>query len=381
MESGTHSRSKNKKWWIAAALLIVCLLLINPMLHAIFAVRLALSLQALAAGNTDPITGVQETKVQRRMGDRDLEALIYYPTTSPATSAIVLAAGLSEQGCHHPRLIALSKLLANKGLMVITPDIREFREFDISPKAIDQIRFWHKQVPSLEGGGKVKTIGLAGISFSGTIAILAAAKPEIRDNVGFIVSIGPYSSLIRCTRGWFAAGPITVSGDHYPTRFYAKWIVMRSALNMIKAERDRAFIDGALKDLLLQKKVPLAPADLTPEAARWYALAIMRENQSDPELSQDIERYLVEHVYPQLNPENAVKTLRCPVFLIHGAYDDLIPPEESIELHHRLFRSYLMISPFLTHTHPTDKQLSRGQKIRAAMDALVFSYHLAQAIQ
>jgi pimeloyl-ACP methyl ester carboxylesterase len=381
MESGTYSKSKSRKWWITAALFLVCLLLINPMSHALFAVRLALSLQKMAAGNTDPIPGVREAKAQRRMGDRDLEALIYYPTKSPATSAIVLAAGLSEQGCRHPRLIALSKLLASTGLLVVTPDIKEFREFDISPKAIDQILFWHKQVPTLEGSGDAKKIGLAGISFSGTIAMLAAAKPEIRDSVGFIVSIGPYSSLIRCTRNWFAAGPITVTGDYHPTRFYAKWIIMRAALEMITVERDRIFLDSVLNDLLLQKKAPPAPIDLTPEGARWYALATMKENQSDPELSNRIERHLVGRVYPLLNAENAVKTLRCPVFLIHGAYDDLIPPEESIELHQRLARSYLLISPFLTHTHPTDKQLSRGQKIKAAVDALAFSYHLAQIIQ
>jgi pimeloyl-ACP methyl ester carboxylesterase len=381
MESGTYSKSKRRKWWIAAALLIVCLLLIHPMQHALFAVRLAVSLQKMAAGNADSIAGVQEAKVRHRMGDRDLDALVYYPTQSPATSAIVLAAGLSEQGCHHPRLIALSKLLAGKGVLVVTPDIMEFRKFDISPKAIDQILFWHKQIPTLEGSRNVKKTGLAGISFSGTIAMLAAARPEIRDSVGFIVAIGPYSSLIRCTKNWFAAGPITVTGDYHPTRFYAKWIVMRAALEMIKAERDRVFLDGVLNDLLLQKKVPPAPADLTPEGARWYALATMRENQSDPELSDSIERHLVGRVYPLLSSENAIKTLRCPVFLIHGAYDDLIPPEESIELHQNLARSYLLISPFLTHTHPTDKRLSFGQKIRAAVDALAFSYHLSKVIQ
>jgi pimeloyl-ACP methyl ester carboxylesterase len=374
-------KNKRRRWGLAAGLLIICILLVQPLMHAVFAVRLALSLQKLALGSAEQFPGVKEAKLRRRMGTQDYDALLYYPAKSPATSAMVLVAGLSELGCYHPRLVALSRLLADQGMLVVTPDIREFREFQISPGPMNQILFWHKQVPGLEGGGKVQTTGLAGISFSGTLALIAAAKPEVRDHVGFVVAIGPYSNLLRCTRGWFAAGPITVSGDYYPTRFYAKWIVMLAALGMLESDSDRLFLHGVLDNLLLQKKVPPPAADLTPEGARWYALATMKENQTDAELFRKIEQHLVTNIYPQLDPEEALRSLRCPAFFIHGAYDDLIPPEESIELHRRVSRSYLLMSPFLTHTHPTDKPLSWRQKAKAALDTLAFSYHLSTVIR
>jgi pimeloyl-ACP methyl ester carboxylesterase len=381
MESGKRFNGKVRKWGMAAGLLILVFLMVYPVSHAVFAVQLALSLQKLAAGTDNRVEGVRETQVQRRLAGRDLDALLYYPEQSPPDSAIILVAGLSELGCRHPRLVALSRLLAEKGLLVVTPDIREFREFKISPEPISQMLFWHSQIPALEGGAQVKTIGFAGISFSGTLAMIAAAKPEIRDKVGFLVAIGPYSNLLRCTRGWFAAGPITVTGNYYPTRFYARWIGMLAAVDMVQSASDRLFLDRALHSLLLQKELPPAPVDLTAEGARWHALATMKENQSDPELSQSIEDYLVAHIYPQLDPENAVKSLQCPAFFIHGAYDDLIPAEESMELHRRVSDSHLLISPFLTHTHPTDKPLSLWQKTRAAVDTLVFSYSLSRAIR
>jgi len=59
----------------------------------------------------------------------------------------------------------------------------------------------------------------------------------------------------------------------------------------------------------------------------------------------------------------------------------LIPAEESIELHRRVSDSHLLISPFLTHTHPTDKPLSLWQKARAAVDTIGFSYSLSRAIR
>jgi pimeloyl-ACP methyl ester carboxylesterase len=369
------------KWELAGLLLIVCALLVNPLLNAVFAVRLALSLQTLASGSTEQPSSLREIKIRRRVGAQNYDALLYFPAKSPATSAIVLVPGLSELGCYHPRFIALSRLLADKGLLVITPDIREFRAFQITAEPISQILFWYDQAQKLEGGEKVRATGVAGISFSGTLALIAAARPEIRDKVGFAVAIGPYCNLIRCARGWFAAGPVTAAGDSYPTRFYARWIVMLSALDMIESERDRLFLRSVLENLLLQKTVPPARANLTSEGMRWYALATGRETQSDPGLSREIEQYLVSCIYPQVDPEPALATLRCPVFLIHGAYDDLIPPEESLELHRRIPHSYLLISPFLTHTHPTGKQLSWTQKVAAALDTFVFSYQLSKVIR
>jgi pimeloyl-ACP methyl ester carboxylesterase len=375
------SGRKIRKWGIAAGVLIICALLVNPISHLAFSVQLALSMQKMASGANEQNLAIREATIHRQMGTQSYDALLYYPEKSRATKAIILVAGLSELGCRHPRLIAFSRLLANKGLLVITPDIREFRDFRITAEPIDQILFWYNQVSRLEGGEKVQSTGLAGISFSGTLALMAAARPEIRNSVGFVACIGPYSSLIRCTQGWFSAGPVTVQGNHYPTRFYARWIVMLAALNMLPSENDRRFLHEVLDDLLLQKDTPPAAPDLTPAGMRWYALATMREDQSDTELSRQIEDYLISSIYPQLDPESSLGNLRCPAFLLHGAYDDLISPGESIELHQKIPNSYLLISPFLTHTHPTDMQLSWKQKARAALETLRFCYRFSKVIK
>jgi pimeloyl-ACP methyl ester carboxylesterase len=275
--------------------------------------------------------------------------------------------------------MALARTLAGKGLLVITPDIREFREFKIAASPIDQMLFWHKQVPTLEGGGEIKKTGLAGISYSGTLALMAAARPEIRNQAAFVVAIGPYYSLRRCAKEWFAAGSPS-EGNGYPTRFYAKWIVMSAALDMLEKPSDRQYLHQALKALLLQKTIPPANSTLTPEGARWYALATMHPGQSDEQLSAKIEDYLTQRIYAQLDPRKSLSDLKCPAFLIHGAHDNLIPPRESQEIHQQTKNSFLLVSPFLTHTHLTDNKLSRKQMLSAAWATLAFCYQLARAI-
>jgi pimeloyl-ACP methyl ester carboxylesterase len=375
------SGMKRWKWGLVAGLLAAGLLLWDPLSHMVFSVRLALSMQKLASGASVQGLAVKESKIRRQSGAQSYEALIYRPAKTSAKSAVVLVAGISELGCYHPRLVALSRLLADKGLLVITPDIQAFRDFQISAKPIDQILFWHSQAAKLEETEKIQKVGLAGVSYSGTLTLIAAARPEIRDRVGFVLGIGSYCNLVRCARDWFAAGTAIEGNGYYPTRFYAKWVVMLAALDMVAASGDRTFLHGVFDTLLLQQKAPPAASDLTPEGLRWYRLATMPAGGSDPELAQKIEDYLVSCMYTQLDPKDAIGRLRCPVFLIHGAYDDLIPPGESLELHREIPHSRLLISPFLTHTHPTDSPLSLKQKTRAILETLAFCYQFSRAIK
>jgi pimeloyl-ACP methyl ester carboxylesterase len=369
-----------RKAIIILVIVAAAVLLRVPLKHLSFSIRLALSMQRLASGAAKQNLDVIETSAYRRDGTQDYEALCYRPAKSHATSALILVAGISELGCRHPMLVALARMLADKGLFVITPDIKELREFKISSKPIDQILFWHRQVSSMQGAERIRKIGFAGISFSATLALMAAARPEVRDTAGFAAGIGSYYNLARCAKGWFAAGSAAAENNRYPTRFYAKWIIMLAALDMVAASSDRIFLHEVLGNLLLERKVPPAGASLSVEGLRWYRMATMPAGQSDPDLALEIEDYLTSRIYSQLDPKDTLMQLRCPVFLIHGAYDDLIPPQESTELHQRVTHSYLLISPFLTHTHPSSASLSLGQKIRAAFDTLVFCYRFSRAI-
>jgi pimeloyl-ACP methyl ester carboxylesterase len=373
---------KKSVWVIAIIVLASAAIAYVPLANLAFAVRLAWIARSLAQGSPGDDLHIQQTKVQRRMGTLDVDALTYRTGGSEPKRALVLVAGISELGCYHPQLTALSRQLAERGFLVVTPDIPVFRRLQISAEPIDQIAFWYRQVPTLEGGRQVGQIGLAGISFSATLSLIAAARPEIRNDVAFCLGIGPYYDLQRCFQGWFASGPVTMGEGYYPTRFYAKWLVMKAALNMLSAARDRQFLRNVLLDLLLQKQVPPADPDLTPEGLRWYRLAIMREDQSDEELSRAIYDYLAPILFRQLQPTKAAVEVRCPVFLLHGAYDDLIPPEESREMQQHIIGApcYLLVSPFLTHTQPFNRPFTWSKKVEALKDSLAFFYRFARTV-
>ncbi len=156
---------------------------------------------------------------------------------------------------------------------------------------------------------------------------------------------------------------------------------MLAALDIVRNESERAFLHALLVDLLLQRNLPPAPPQLTPEAERFYRLATMREDQEDPELARSIEAYLKPLLYDQITPHLAATEVRCPVFLVHGSEDDLIPPSESRRLCERVkSRCFLLISPFLTHTHPNEKSMTMREKIGAVFDMFRFFYSFAGTV-
>lgn len=375
-------RGKRRRWLIAAVLSGLALAALFPFTRLVTTIRLLAVVRRVAAGEIGRSPAVKEDTIIRRLGASKRVGIVYRPADSNPRSAVILVHGVSELGCYHPRLVSLSRALAGAGYMVLTPDITLFREFRIYPPPLDEISFWLKEVHNVDGGRELRRVGLAGISFSGTLSLIAASQPQNRDAAAYVVGIGSFDDLIRCSAGWFAAGPVTVGEGYCPTRFYAKWIMMLAAVDMLEAIEDREFIQVVLRNLLLQKEVPSNPGSMTEEGRRWCRLALMREDQEDPALARRIERHVSAVLYPGLATQRPAAEIRCPVFLAHGAYDDLVPPEESRRLREKIVqaRSYLVISPFLTHTHPREKSLNWRQQVGAALDLFGFFYALSGAM-
>lgn len=375
------ARRGARKYLLAAALLVSVLAALGPAADVAVTLRLLRGLDALARGRPAQGSPVVETRIRRTMAGREVEAVLYRPLASPAGRGVVLVPGVSELGCNHPRLAALARILAGNGFLVVTPDIPSLREFRIEPEAVETISFWHAQIRSLEGGGRVASSGLAGISFSGTLALIAAAKAGNDHPPAFVLAVGAYSDLARCIRWWFEPGPVTVAPGAYPTRYYGRWVAMLAALDLLPEGNDRRYLAQLLRSLLLQKEAPPESGRIGGEAARWRRFACAREDEGDPQLARQILEHLLARDAARLSPDRAAAEIACPVFLAHGAYDDLIPPAESLDLERKILRApcRLIISPFLTHTHPAEREPGGWEKARASLRMSLFLYRLVRA--
>lgn len=375
--------SGRKKFAVLLLAVVIVAAAWAPCRTAWFAARLGWAVRSLAAGYTAEDLPVVTNQVTRSNSVGTYKALTYRPSGKYPSLAVVLAPGVSELGCYHPRLQALARAMAAEGFLVVTPDIVEFRDFQIAPEGLDQLEFWFRSLREIDGGGDIRKAGLAGISFSGTLAVMTAARPAVRDSVAFVLAVGAYYDIHRCTAGWFRAGTRTLPEGQYPTRFYAKWIVMQAALDLLSDASERLYLRRLLRALLLQKPLPEAADGLSADALRWKDLALLSEDREDPELAALIEHHLTPILYSRLSPGRFLPDVRCPVFLVHGSQDDLIPPRESVDIERSLTGTTcrLLITPFLTHTHPMEKPLGLVGGALAAAEMIRFFYSFADTLR
>jgi dienelactone hydrolase len=116
-------------------------------------------------------------------------ARLYAPERM-SRQTVLLVSGLQPAGIDEPRLMAFARELAKTGVTVVTPDIPGLARFEITPSLTESIEGAALWLISESGLTLTGQIGLIGISFSGGLAVVAAARPSLRNHVLYVVSIG-----------------------------------------------------------------------------------------------------------------------------------------------------------------------------------------------
>ncbi|MBI4446833.1 MAG: alpha/beta hydrolase [Acidobacteria bacterium] len=370
------TRSKQGKKYLTAVIGVLLLIFVGfSFQKTAFTVRLLMGLGK--AAKQEITAEVQRVEIRKANQDGIRRAVVYSKRNSNSGSAVVLVPGLTALGVEHPRFVAFAQALAELDYIVLTPDIEDFRNFRLRPDALREVSYWYHEL-KVFGDGRIKEAGIIGISVAGTIGLAAAALPEIRDEISFVVAIGAYDNLDRCNRYWFTAKNSLQRHGDYPVLRYGKWISMLTAIDLLAQPQDRAIMTHVLRELLLKGKKPSLPSGLSPEAQRWYYLAT-GENSSDPELVTQIHDHLASS-FKLLSPGEHLQHVRCPVYLVHGTTDELIPSGETMELQARLTsaETRVLLTPFLTHTHPRLWEFKGSRKWLGYLETARFLYAFAQ---
>jgi pimeloyl-ACP methyl ester carboxylesterase len=369
--------SLNRKRVALISLLVLLVFAAFALSDLLGTIRLMRNLGDAARGRVDP-TGIIQTEIRIHDGARELTARVYQPDSPGPKSALLFVPGLTPQGILNTRFIQVAMALAKSGFVVVTPRLSGFDDFRLEPAAVDEIALWYHEIRE-KPWFQLKQAGIAGVSVGGTLSLIAAArKPECR-NVDFLVSIGGYQELARCERRWFSAARGTDTHGHYPVQFYGKWILMLMALEGQTSPGERVVLEGVLNDLIRKSRTAISPAEMSAEAANWYHFAVGHE-PDDRAFTTRISTFL-ESRYGLLSPDRELASITCPVFLVHGSYDELISPEEAFELEQRLTSAptTTLLTPIISHTHPRLDRMSLRNKATALAEGAVFLYRFMKA--
>ena len=201
--------------------------------------------------------------------------------------------------------------------------------------------------------GKPATI--IGLSFAGGLALMAAAEPQWRDDIGLIVAVGAYDDLQRVLE-YYATNLVTWPSGRVtklPAHEYGPLICVFDYPAEFFSPRDVPAARTTLRYLLWEdrNRAEAEAKRLTPQGEQLMdSLFRHHIDALAPVLLRGIRKY--HDQLAAISPHGHLAGLRAAVYLLHGAADNIVPAAETEWLERdvpsRCLRMAL-ISPVLSH--------------------------------
>lgn len=257
-------------------------------------------------------------------------ALVHIPTQKEK-GLIISLTGFSMSGYQDKRIAAVNHAFAKMGYRVITPQIQTIDNLLIHSTGIDEMKAVIQGISSdLSLNPNQLRPAVFAPSFTAGIAALAIAE----------LPINTVSSL--CVVGSFCNFETTISfalTNEKNLDDYGMHILMK---NFLKYEVENnpqleALIQTALEDNGLRRQVPLLPTLLEQTDNATVELYKKLRNNSDFRKEMIMRAWTKIPDFSiwrdRLDVSKHAHKISCPVSIIHGKDDVVIPSSESILLH------------------------------------------------
>lgn len=303
---------------------------------------------ALARYETYPVS---ETDTSLSTAHGPVPARMYTPIGIAHPPHVMIVHGVHHLGIHDPRIIAFARALSQGGVQVFTPEMPDLTDYRVTPSTIDLIGLAARQF-SHDAGAPV---GVLGISFSGSLSLIAAADPRNAGSIAFVVSLGSHDKMERVAR-FFLTGetprPDGTVGFVKPHEYGALVLLYSHPEEFFPAAelpRVRESLKYLLwEDVATSRKIA---ATLSPPSRAIMNQLYAHDRESlKPALMKLIARHAAE--METVSAGGKLTSLRVPVLLLHGGADDVIPNAELLWLERDVPATYLrgaLITPLLSH--------------------------------
>jgi pimeloyl-ACP methyl ester carboxylesterase len=276
---------------------------------------------------------------------------LYIPEEGARHGGIVLLHGVHHLGINDPRMINLSRALAGAGVEVMTPELQDLADYRITPRTIDTIG-----ASAVILSTRLKQrVGVIGLSFAGSLSLMAAARPGYADKIGFVLAVGGYEDMARVARFYTANVETRPDGKeiHSQAHEYGALLLAYAHLEDFFSSRDVPIAREALRQWLWEDPQAMKTAEaLSPQGKNTLNLLLHHRNQLQQDFATEIAKQQAD--LDAVSPRGKLGGLKTRVYLLHGASDNIIPPAETLWLERDVPKPALkrvLISQALTHVN------------------------------
>ncbi len=285
-------------------------------------------------------------------GSTNLRARAYLPAHPHHAPVLLLIPGVHHLGIDEPRLVAFARALAREGVLVLTPELPGIADYRIEPDDIPLLGGAALAARNLTGAPQV---GVMGLSFSGGLALIAAAQPPYAAAIHYVIAVGAHDSMQRVARFYASGSEEFPDGSSRPfvPNHYGPLVMAYEHPEDYVAPDQTAAVRSVLRPYLYEDEksaratLATLPAPLRSQLDAWISnkpsnLGALILSEADKR-GDDMAR---------VSPHGNLGGLRARVLLLHGAGDDVIPPAELLFLERDIPAAQLdtaLISPAISH--------------------------------
>ena len=277
-----------------------------------------------------------------------------YAADTAAAPAVLFVPGATPAGTDDPRVIDVAEAVARSGRDVFVPELEVYDE-DLVPEDVERIVAAALALASEDRGPVV----MLGVSFGGSLCLLAAADERLDGQVALVATFGGYLDLVgvlqAATTGVALVGDERIAWDADP-RAEA---VVRDRLTGLLAPEDRHAAGEALDG---QRD----PAELAPAARSAYELLTNEDPARTFPLAAELPaevRTRIDEVSPSAVADRLADV---PIVAMHATDDPVIPYGELVRLGAALPHAKLITVESFEHV---DLEItSPGAWLRSAAD-------------
>ena len=351
--------ARRRLWWLVLCLVAIAVL-------AGFAgwpmVRVHLqSVAVLDLVGDKPVPGWLRRFVSDPIAVRDLElplasgtvrARLYTPQGVKNAPALVVLHGVHYLGIDEPRLETFATAMAACGIEVLTPELPDIKDYHVGANSIATIGESAEWLTHADGG---RPVGVIGLSFSGGLSLLAAAKPRYQKDVRFVLAVGSQDEMSRVAEYYETGEDLRPDGteETLAPHEYGPLVLEYEHVAEFVPAVDVPAIQAVLRAHLYEDPAAERVALGRLSAAQKLEAKDLMDTSlpaTRTELERSDERHAIDMA--AVSPHGQLATLKTPVYLLHGAADNIIPAAETQWMASELPRRSLkaeLISPVLSH--------------------------------
>ena len=284
-----------------------------------------------------------------------VRARLYEPRGVARSPGMVLVHGIHHLGIGEPRLVNFARAAASNGFTVLTPEVAALADYHVDGASIGTIG---ESAAWLQERLRSAPVTVVGVSFAGGLSLLAACDPRYAPHIGALFVMGGYDNLARVARFLATSAAEYPDGriEPYRAHDYGAAVFVYSHLNQFFSPADLSVAHDAMRDWLWENPGEaelLFPRLSAPGRATMEILLARQIDRLRPQLLSAIREDNAQ--LAEISPEGNLSALRAPVFLLHGATDDIIPSSETLWLERDIPHAYLraaLITPAFSHVDP-----------------------------